>query len=164
MKSNIEKGYFCLIFKAKNHNFRYFSQPDLLVKVPFVFVIMGLVTVGFSAIGLLLIFEKKFNEMPNSSESEILNINDSDSPVEFKRTVEEIDDGKPSLTVKQILKTKEVYMLSVLYEGFFIAPVLFATNFKVMRFFYVLYLRLVLFYFFLNNRTMDKGLLKMTSF
>jgi hypothetical protein len=103
----------------------------LLEKVPFTFLIISGVIFVLNLIGLLLIFENKnnndFNEM-NEQTSGLIQDNGYTSEDEH---LELNNDSFKILTLKEALKMPQLYMMAILSSFYFIAPVIFSTNFKV---------------------------------
>ena len=84
---------------------RYFSQRELLDKVPHFFLIMAAITFVLNIVGLSMMFEKK---EPNSDKADLI-VNDALGAAE---------PAKPLLYFKQLIRRPEIYMLTILYSFF----------------------------------------------
>jgi len=101
----------------------------LLEKVPFTFLIISGVIFVLNLIGLLLMFNENnnnndFNEM-NEQTSGLIQNTSEDEHLELN------NDSFKILTLKEALKMPQLYMMAILSSFYFIAPVIFSTNFKV---------------------------------
>lgn len=89
---------------------RYFSDEDLLDRVPYSFLIVSIIAIVLSSLGLLMMFDK-----PKEPESLVAN---------------EKTNEKPTLTFSQAIKIPEVYMLCIMSSLFFFGPLNFNVYFK----------------------------------
>jgi len=95
----------------------------LLERVPFTFLIISGIILVLDLIGLLLMFENNNND---SNEM----IEQTTGLIQNQEDLEQ-DDSAKILSLKEALKMPQLYMMAILSSFYFIAPVIFSTNFKV---------------------------------
>lgn len=97
---------------------RYFTDEDLLSRVPHLYFMVGIITAALNFTGLLLMFERK-------NDPELEKIINS----EMKKGSEE--EPTPLLTLKQALKVTDLYLISFIFCFAGTSISIFTINYKV---------------------------------
>ena len=93
-------------------------------RIPKVFLLISAMIIILNIIGQFLIFEKK--EVSVESEKELIISNE----LETEKSNETLVNNKPSLTFKEAIRTREVYVFALCLGFYIIAPAAFLVNYK----------------------------------